>query len=94
MFKLTKTTLNAAKKLGMVLQIVDGEEIDRVNDALWIYTSEEDCEPTLFYNISDDGTLSFSSAFLPLEIKEELPATIFDQKKLREVLAFVHSQTM
>ena len=89
---ITKTTINTAKKLGLDIQVVDGAEVEKDYDLLWIYMNEDDSEPTVFYIINKDGSFTFSEAFLSNSIKEELPATIFDEKQLRKVLKFIATE--
>lgn len=90
---LTKTTINTVKKLGLDIQVVDGVEVEKDYDLLWIYINEDDSEPSIFYIVNKDGSFAFSETFLKNSIKEELPATIKDEKHLRQVLKFIAAET-
>ena len=90
---LTKTTINTVKKLGLDIQVVDGVEVEKDYDLLWIYINEDDSEPSIFYIVNEDGSFTFSETFLKNSIKEELPATIKDEKHLRQVLKFIAAET-
>ena len=87
---LTKTTTNYAAKRGY--EIHNESDEDQIWFCAWI---DSDCdeshdEPDLVYNINEDGTFTFNSApYLTQDIKEELPATIWNEKHLREVLNFI-----
>lgn len=86
---LTKTTINFAQKRGITFDICEADEFV-VCDRLWFYFDEDACEPDLSYTINADGSFSFYGTLtLEQDVKEELPATIKDEKHLREVIAFI-----
>lgn len=83
---LTKTTTNFAKGHGFDL------EINRFNDytLLCVYEIENDCEWMFSYRVNEDGSFTWNgNIYLAQEVKEELPATIKDEKHLRQVLKFI-----
>jgi len=82
--KISKTTLNFASKRNIELEVS--------NDVIEFYEAGEDCEPMFTYN-NNEETLSFrGNVYLKQSIKEELPATIFNEKQLRVVISFVSEE--
>lgn len=82
---ISKTTFNFAKKRGLDITVEDlGDCI-----ALCIWEADKDCEWMCSYRIESDKLAWNANVYLPQEVKEELPATIKDEKHLREVLAFI-----
>lgn len=86
---ISQTTKNFAAKRNFLVEICEADEyVD--SDRLWIYTNADDCEPAVSYVANRDGSFSFyDNLSLPRSVKEELPATIKDEKHLRTVLAFI-----
>lgn len=83
---LTKTTTNFAKRHSFDL------EINSFNDytLLCVYEIENDCEWMFSYRVNEDGSFTWNgNIYLAQEVKEELPATIKDEKHLRQVLKFI-----
>lgn len=83
---ISKTTINFAKRRGLYVTI---EEID---DAilLLVWDINNDCEWMFSYIVSGDGSFTWNgNIYLPQELKEELPATIKNEKHLREMLDYV-----
>lgn len=86
---LSKTTINFARKRGIFLDICEGDEVFDC-DRVWFFFDEDACEPDLSYIINADGSFTyFDTLTLDQEIKEELPATIKDEKHLRQVIKFI-----
>ena len=84
---ISKTTFNFAKKRGLDLTVEDlGDRM-----ALCIWEADNDCEWMCSYRIENDKLTWDGNVYLRQEVKEELPATIFDERQLREVLAFIGS---
>ena len=83
---LSKTTTNFAGKRGIELSV------ERFNDmdVLCIWEADNDCEWLCSYYINDDGSFTWKgNVYLSQEVKEELPATIKDEKHLRQVIQFI-----
>lgn len=84
---ISKTTKTFAAKRNLDVTILDdvGE-----HDLLAIWEGDNDCEWMCSYIINNDGSFTWNgNIYLPRAIKEEIPATIRDEKHLREVLAFI-----
>lgn len=80
----TKTTLNFANKRNIDLT----EEDFASTVSIWV-TNEHQPSVVYFYN-EDTGVYTYKHNFdLPQEVKEELPATIYGEKQLRQVLTFL-----
>ena len=95
----SKTTINYALKRNIDFDISQPScELDCDNSTiLWFIEIEESgdavCEPFLMYRVNGDGSFSYySNIYLPAYIKEELPAHIENEKKLREVIDFLHRE--
>lgn len=85
----SKTTINFAAKRGIFIEVVEADEY-APNGRIWFFFDEDSCEPDFSYIIGCDGSISFSTAYsLSAEVKEELPATIFNEKQLRQVIDFI-----
>ncbi|QDH94288.1 hypothetical protein [Escherichia phage vB_EcoS_PHB17] len=85
----SKTTTNFAGKRGIELSVDDFGN----GDQLCIWEADNDCEWMCSYLINNDGFFTWhGNIYLADEIKEELPATIKDEKHLREVIAFIASE--
>lgn len=87
---LSKTTINFAQKRGLDAYLINGED----NLLLCLDIGEDLSEPTFCYIANNDGSFSFSSLIdnRYKGLKEELPATIKDEKHLREVLDFISKE--
>lgn len=85
---ISKTTFNMALKRGLQLTTVD------VSDSLLlcIWETDNDCEWLCSYHINSDSLSYNGNICLPENIKQELPATIFTEKQLREVIKFVSEE--
>lgn len=82
----SKTTTNFAVKRGIELSVEQFNDMD----VLCIWEADNDCEWLCSYYINDDGSFTWKgNVYLEQEIKEELPATIKDEKHLREVIKFI-----
>ncbi|QJI10876.1 hypothetical protein GuL6_173 [Buttiauxella phage vB_ButM_GuL6] len=89
---LSKITINFAAKRNILVEICEADEIVEM-DRVWIYTDVDACEPDVSYVANADGSFSFyGNLGLPVEVKEELPAYIRDEKHLREVIAFIANE--
>lgn len=85
---ISKTTFNFAKKRGLDLTVEDfGEGLQ-----LCIWEADNDCEWLCSYRIGYNLLTWHGNVYLPAEIKEELPATINNEKHLREVLKFIANE--
>lgn len=86
---LSKTTIKFAQKRGLDVTVEDFGEGEIV--AVW--ELDNDCEWMFSYRVNPNGSYTWNgNIYLDQEIKEELPATIKDEKHLREVLAFVANE--
>lgn len=85
MMDISKTTFNFAKKRGIELELVE------TNDRLLLafYEAANDCEWMFSYAVNHDCLSWGGNVYLSNEVKEELPATITTEKKLREVIDFI-----
>lgn len=86
--KLSNTTINFAKKRGLAFTIENFGEDE--GDFLAVWEADNDCEWMFSYQINDGGSFTWrGNVYLDQGIKEELPATIKDEKHLRQVLEFI-----
>lgn len=84
--KLTKASQNFALKRGLSLSI-DDEFVSVFPDDGGFCS-----DPMVVYRKSDKGTFSFVGSLLPENIKEELPATIFNVKQMHAVVDFLKTE--
>ncbi len=88
---LSKTTETFAAKREMFVAVTDLTEYD--SGIILSITSEEEANASdadIIYIANEDGSFTYkSNNWVSQEIKEELPATIRDEKHLREVVAFL-----
>ena len=90
--KISKTTINFAQKRGIFLDVCEGDEVME-QDRLWFYFDEDACETDLSYIMNADGSFTyFDTLSLEQDVKEELPATIKNEKHLRQVIEFLASE--
>lgn len=83
---ITKTTINFAKKRGLDVTIENFGE----GDILAVWDINNDCEWMFSYIVNGDGSFTWKgNVYLPQDLKEELPATIKNEKHLREMLDYV-----
>lgn len=83
---LTKTTTSFAQKRNLSLTIENFGE----GDVLCIWELDNDCEWLCSYLCNEDGSFTYNgNIYLSDATKEELPATVKDEKHLREVLNFI-----
>lgn len=83
---ISKTTINFAKRRGLYVTI------EEINDTmlLLVWDINNDCEWMFSYRVNNDGSFTWNgNIYLPQELKEELPATINNEKHLREMLDYV-----
>ena len=65
------------------------ENIDN-RDLLCIWEADNDCEWMCSYLVNANGSFTWNgNIYLEQQVKEELPATIRDEKHLRDVLKFI-----
>ncbi|WP_273945796.1 hypothetical protein [Escherichia coli] len=82
---ITKAIHNYALRRGIELQLED--------EQVRFWEIEQDCEWMFSYSIAQCGCLFWKgNVYLPRDIKEELPAMIGTDKKLKEVLDFIHKE--
>ena len=85
--KITKTTINFAARRGIEIYVHEGDK------QVWFSQIDEEgeafCEPFMMYNDNDDCLTYHGNIYLPKEIKEEIPVTIFSEKQLKEVIKFL-----
>lgn len=84
---ISKTTFNMAKKRGIELTVDDLGDYT----ALCIWEADNDCEWMCSYRIEHDKLTWNGNVYLRQDVKEELPATIFDERQLRNVIKFIAS---
>lgn len=95
---ISKTTINYALKRNIDLDLGESGPSGELT-TIWFTEIEKDgepaCEPFIMYLVNGDGSFSFyGNVYLPNEIKEELPAYIPDEKKLREMIGFLNGEIM
>lgn len=83
---ISKTTINFAKRHNLDVTVEDFG----VGLQLCIWEADNDCEWLCSYRMNENGSFTWhGNVYLAQEIKEELPATIKDEKHLRQVLKFI-----
>ena len=84
---ISKTTINYAVKRNLDVTVCEYE------NELLIWEGDNECEPAVSYMINENGSFTYRAiSWLSQEIKEELPATINNEKHLREVLNFLAAE--
>ncbi|MDM1841070.1 hypothetical protein [Serratia ureilytica] len=85
MFDITKTTFNMAQKRGLTLTVekLDGDQ------CLCVWEAKNDMEWLFSYTLTSAGLQWRGNVYLPDDLKEELPALITTEKKLREMVDFI-----
>ncbi|QPI17914.1 hypothetical protein POP12_122 [Pectobacterium phage POP12] len=86
--KITKTTLNYAKARNLDITVENFGEGDKV--CFW--EAGNDCEWMFSYSVEGDILTWNGNVYLADDVKEELPATIFNEKQLRQVIDFVSKE--
>lgn len=84
---INKTTIKMAMARGIGL-VVETDICDD-NAVLCFWDATNDCEWMFSYNLIGDMLQWRGNVYLPQSIKEELPATIETEAKLREVVQFI-----
>lgn len=88
---ISKTTINFAKRHNLDVTIEDIN--DDGKEILCVWEADNDCEWMFSYLINPNGSFTWNgNVYLAQEIKEELPATIKDEKHLRQVLKFISEE--
>lgn len=92
--KLSKTTSNFASKRDLDAYISESVSEDGGSIFYVLYIAEDDDgEPAVTYLANYDGSFTYKgNIWLSDSIKEELPATIRDEKHLREVIQFLSNE--
>lgn len=82
--EISKSLVNFAAKRGIEFEIYEGK--------LLVWGADNDSEWLCDYLINENGSLSFNAnVTMKQQDKEELPGTIFDAKKLKEMIVFISS---
>lgn len=85
---LSKTTKTFAAKRGLDVTLEDLNDDGKI--ILCVWEADNDCEWMFSYLVNPNGSYTWNgNVYLDRSVKEELPATIRDEKHLREVLAFI-----
>lgn len=83
---ISKTTINFAQKRGFDITVENFGE----GDMLAVWELDNDCEWMFTYRMNEDGSFTWNgNVYLEQEVKEELPATIKNEKHLRLVIEFL-----
>lgn len=82
--KITGTTSLYAQRRGVEI-IIEG-------NAVMFWDAKEESEWMFAYTMNGDCLTWRGNVYLPQEVKEELPATIFSEKQLREVIDFIYRE--
>jgi DUF2075 family protein len=86
--KISKTTLNFAKKRGLAI-VLSFDEM--VKSSVQIKKNQSAKKALVKFENNQRG-LFFMRSSLDQSIKEELPYWVTSDKHLREVIAFIHSE--
>ncbi|EDA3267939.1 hypothetical protein A4L30_23325 [Salmonella enterica subsp. enterica serovar Bovismorbificans] len=81
--KISKAIMNYAARRGMEIEV----SLEDMEVRFW--EVENECEWLFSYTIENDGLNWKGNIYLPRDVKEELPAFIANDKKLKEVIDFV-----
>ncbi len=81
--KISKAIMNYAARRNMEIEV----DTDEMEVRFW--DARNDCEWMFSYTIENDGLNWKGNIYLPRDVKEELPAMITSDKKLKEVIDFV-----
>ncbi|AZF88757.1 hypothetical protein sortsyn_35 [Escherichia phage sortsyn] len=82
------TTKKYAVKRGLDVTMEDINDDGKI--LLCVWEADNDCEWMFSYLVNPNGSYTWNgNIYLDSSVKEELPATIRDEKHLREVLAFI-----
>lgn len=85
---LSKTTKTFAAKRGLDVTLEDINDDGKV--ILCVWEADNDCEWMFSYLVNPNGSYTWNgNVYLDRAIKEELPATMRDEKHLREMLDFL-----
>lgn len=82
---ISKTVFNMALKRGLQLTVSDQPD----SLLLCIWEADNDCEWLCSYRINSDSLSYNGNIYLPENIKQELPGTIFSEKQLKEVIKYI-----
>ena len=90
---LSRTTLNFAAKREILVSVYDFNDDKQKFLSLVSEAEAEESDAELMYLANDNGSYTYyANTWLPDEIKTELPATITDERHLREVIEFIKSE--
>ncbi|WRQ11959.1 hypothetical protein vBSlqSZDD2_48 [Serratia phage vB_SlqS_ZDD2] len=85
--QISKTTLNFAKRRGIELSVVEIEDGELI--AFWDDADETTGEWMFSYRNNTHELSWNGNIYLSQRVKEELPATISSEAKLRETIKFL-----
>ncbi|OCA55167.1 hypothetical protein [Photorhabdus namnaonensis] len=89
---ISKSIINFSKRRNIDIEIL---ELDGVNQ-VWFSQIDKNGEvysEPLFTMFNNQNDLTWKgNIYLPIEIKEELPATISSERKLKEVIKFLEKE--
>lgn len=89
LMKISKSIVNFAERRNIFLNTFK----EGTKSTLCFYESDNDNEWMFSYTCNEDGTLTWNgNIYLSQSIKEELPATIFNEKQLKAVIDFVSKE--
>jgi hypothetical protein len=91
MFNISKTTFNMAMRRGVELAVAR-HILEDGGTLVCFYEADNDCEWMFSYRAGEAELTWHGNIYLPESIKEELPATIFNEKQLRDVIAYIGRQ--
>lgn len=69
-------------------------EVDAESESV-LFHEVDSCEHMFAYGIGNDGSLIWrGNVYLPADVKEELPAHIMTEAKLKEVIEFIYTSVI
>lgn len=89
---ISKTTINFAKRLGFDLIVIDGDDEP---PRIWLCeymdeTKEESqSEPAISFFLNSDSITFKESLAVDLDVIEEIPAAIFNERQFRNVIKYI-----
>lgn len=85
--KISKSIFNFALRRNLEITLEESETASE--GAVWIWEKDQESESSFILNNNADCLTWKGNVYLPESIKEELPATIFTETKLKEMLNFL-----
>lgn len=80
---LNQVFINFARRRGLDVT----SEYNEDGNQVWIWDSENDCEPLVMYSVNNDGSISYRASLL--NKLEDLPALIDSKQKFYKLLDYV-----